>query len=636
MRKLQGWIALLFTLITAAVWLSVVINNSNRQQEILSNWNDAQMALVKNAASAVKSWMEVQLQNGVPTAQVEQDVFQRFIAPIHLLQSGDAWIYNRDHVIFDQSFDFPEEYRGKSIDQIFELQKTHGASNYGDVVQGVLNATEGTSWYIWLPEKGREFVAWTSIHLAGDTWTIGVSTPEPEILASSGLAQTLNREMFGVGAITLLLWGIYFFILREQKNSTDQMKMLEKSVDDQTALAQRVTSQSEELAQINAELGRASSAKDEFLANMGHELRTPLSTIIGLSYALQREVYGAVTEKQAQSLETILTTGQHLSSLINDILDLSKIQAGKMKMEARPVQISTLIDSSLTFIDQQAYQKSIKVSTRRDEQVSLIEGDELRLKQLLINLLNNAVKFTPEGGELGIEVHGEPEEQRVDITVWDTGIGIPPEELPRLFKPFVQLDGGTNRQFGGTGLGLSLVVRIAEMHNGSIEVASEVGKGSRFTLHLPWRGNDYPGQTDSSFIIQTLQQVARPEGRATIVVANSQAAECSLTCDFLSAVGYEVAASETGEDAVRMCKERHARLILANIQMPDNEGQSLIRLLSTSPGSAGLPLIALTSLSFVGARDLILRAGANEYLLKPIRLDHMAELVRTLLPVGEG
>jgi len=119
-------------------------------------------------------------------------------------------------------------------------------------------------------------------------------------------------------------------------------------------------------------------------------------------------------------------------------------------------------------------------------------------------------------------------------------------------------------------------------------------------------------------------------------VANSQAAECSLTCDFLSAVGYEVAASETGEDAVRMCKERHARLILANIQMPDNEGQSLIRLLSTSPGSAGLPLIALTSLSFVGARDLILRAGANEYLLKPIRLDHMAELVRTLLPVGEG
>ena len=637
MRKLQGWIALLFALITIALWSSVVINNNNRQEEILANWNEAQMVLVKNAASAVQGWMELRLQNGANQAQVEQEVFQRFIAPIHLLQTGDAWIYNRDHVIFDESSDFPDEYRGKSIDQIFEIQKAKGASHYTDVVQGVLNATEGASWYVWLPEKGREFVAWTSVHLAADTWTIGLSTLEPEILVNSGSEQTLQREMFGVGAITLLLWGIFFFMLRQQKNTSAQMKMLEKSVSDQTALARRVTSQSEELAQINAELGRASSVKDEFLANMGHELRTPLSTIIGLSYALQCQVYGPVTEKQAQSLETILSNGQHLSSLINDILDLSKIQAGKMKMDVRPLQLSTLLDSSLTFIDQQAFQKNIKVLARRDEQVSRIEGDELRLKQLLINLLNNAVKFTPEGGELGVEVTGELEEERVAITVWDTGIGIPAEELPRLFKPFVQLDGGINRQYGGTGLGLSLVVRIAEMHGGSIAVTSEVGKGSRFTLYLPWRGNDYQEQAeDSTLIIRTLQEVARPEQRAMIVVVNSQSSECQLLCDFFSAVGYEVAECEGVEDAVRLCKERQVGLILANIQMPDTEGLSLIRLLRNTPVSSALPLLALTSLTFPGARELVLQAGANEFLQKPIRLDRIAELVRSYLQADKG
>lgn len=165
MRKLQGWIALLFTLITIALWLSVAFNYNDRQEKILSNWNDAQMILVKNAASAVQGWMELRLQTGANVAQVEQEVFKRFIAPIHLLQNGDAWIYNRDHVIFDESSDFPDVYRGKSIDMIFDIQKANGASHYSEVVQGVLNATEGTGWYIWLPEKGREYVAWTSVKL---------------------------------------------------------------------------------------------------------------------------------------------------------------------------------------------------------------------------------------------------------------------------------------------------------------------------------------------------------------------------------------------------------------------------------------------------------------------------------------
>lgn len=636
MRKLQGWIALLFTLITIALWLSIAINYNDRQETILSNWNDAQMILVKNTASAVQSWMELRLQAGANVDQVDQEVFQRFIAPIHLLQNGDAWIYNRSHVIFDESSDFPELYRGKSIDMIFDIQKANGASHYSEVVQGVLNATEGTGWYVWLPEKGREYVAWSSVKLPNDTWTIGLSTPEPEILAFYGSQQNLQREIFGVGAITLLLWGIFFLILRQQQNASAQMKMLEKSVSDQTTLAQRVTSQSEELAQINAELAKASNAKDEFLANMGHELRTPLSTIIGLTYALQCQVYGTVTEKQNNSLETILNTSQHLSSLINDILDLSKIEAGKMKMEIRPIQLASLLDSSLTFIDQQAFQKNIKISIKRDEQVKVVEGDELRLKQLLINLLNNSVKFTPEGGQIGIEVSCELEEQRVAITVWDTGIGIAPEDMPRLFRPFVQLDAGTTRQYGGTGLGLSLVVRIAEMHGGSISVTSVVGKGSRFTFYIPWQGNDYQEYTEETTrIIRTLREVSRPEEKSLILMVNNQPADSQLLTDFLSAAGYEVITTGGVQDAIRLCKEHPPGLILVNTQMLDMEGQRILQLLRTTAVFSSIPIVVLTSLNLPGEREQILGAGANEYLQKPVRLDRMAELIRSLLTKSE-
>jgi len=242
----------------------------------------------------------------------------------------------------------------------------------------------------------------------------------------------------------------------------------------------------EELKKAKEAAEAANRAKSEFLATMSHELRTPLNAILGLSEALQEEVYGPLSERQLRSLRTIERSGRHLLSLINDILDVSKIESGKLELEIGPVSVESVSQASLGLIKQAAHEKRLRVSSTLDSAVTTIQADERRLKQILVNLLSNAVKFTPEGGEIGLEVVGDAEKEVVHFTVWDTGIGISPEEMARLFEPFVQLDSSLSRQHEGTGLGLALVSRLAELHGGSVTVESEVGQGSRFVVSLPW------------------------------------------------------------------------------------------------------------------------------------------------------
>ena len=249
--------------------------------------------------------------------------------------------------------------------------------------------------------------------------------------------------------------------------------------EERALLARRVEERTAELNIANAELRQAARAKDEFLAGMSHELRTPLNAILGISEALQEQVFGPLNEKQLRYVHTIEESGQHLLALINDILDLSKVEAGKVELQIGPVVIESVCQASLQFIKQTALTRSKSRSPRQlDSQVTTIQADERRLKQILVNLLSNAVKFTPEGGAGRAGTwwamwSGE----RVHFTVWDTGIGIAPEDIGRLFQPFVQLDSSLSRQYTGTGLGLSLVKRLAELHGGSVSVESAGGPG---------------------------------------------------------------------------------------------------------------------------------------------------------------
>ncbi len=238
------------------------------------------------------------------------------------------------------------------------------------------------------------------------------------------------------------------------------------------------------LRRAKEEAESASRAKSEFLALMSHELRAPLNAVLGLSEALREEVYGQLNEKQHRSLELIAESGRDLLGLINDILDMSKIEAGRMVLNLTDVPAAALCEASLRLVRQAAAHKQLSVHLTADPAVQNVHGDAQRLKQVLVNLLSNAVKFTPVGGAIGLEVTGDSARQTATFTVWDTGVGIAADDLPRLFQPFVQLDARLARRERGSGLGLTLVRHLVELHGGTLSVSSEAGHGSRFAVTL--------------------------------------------------------------------------------------------------------------------------------------------------------
>ena len=251
-----------------------------------------------------------------------------------------------------------------------------------------------------------------------------------------------------------------------------------------------------QLQQTYAELLQATRRKDEFLAAMSHELRTPLNAILGMTEILQEEIYGSINEKQMTALQTIENSGSHLLELINDVLDVAKIESGQVHLEISSISIASLCESSILFIQQQARKKNIQVDRVLPSNLPNIHVDERRIRQALINLLNNAVKFTPTGGQVTLEaMYPAPYEdnalsntvEHIRLIVRDTGIGISPEDILKLFQPFIQIDSALNRKYEGTGLGLALVKNIVKLHGGEVWVTSEVGVGSCFTIDLPCR-----------------------------------------------------------------------------------------------------------------------------------------------------
>ena len=252
--------------------------------------------------------------------------------------------------------------------------------------------------------------------------------------------------------------------------------------DELGALSANVNRMNEELRRLYTELEAASRHKSEFLANMSHELRTPLNAIIGFSQVLRDEMFGKVNEKQAEYLDDIISSGNHLLSLINDVLDLTKVEAGQIALEVRPFSLREALARGVVMVRERATDDGVQVELIADPEVDVVEGDERRIKQVIFNLLSNAVKFTPAGGAVDVSssrVNGE-----VRISVADTGSGIAPEDHQRIFEEFQQSGAGLEQR-EGTGLGLALSKRLVELHGGRIWLESELGKGSTFVFTLP-------------------------------------------------------------------------------------------------------------------------------------------------------
>ena len=393
-------------------------------------------------------------------------------------------------------------------------------------------------------------------------------------------------------------------------------------------LERRVADRTSELSLANAELSRVMQSKDDFLSAMSHELRTPLNAILGLSESLCEGVYGGLTDKQSKSINTIAESGHHLLSLINDLLDIAKIGAGKMDLDWTNSNLEDLCKSSIRFISGLASKKKISVSLFTDPIASIIHADQRRLKQILVNLLSNAVKFTEVGGHISLQTRSNPERNAIEISVTDNGIGISNSDIERLFRPFTQLDSKLSRQYAGTGLGLSLVLRLAELHGGSVEVKSELGKGSCFTVSLPWSESKshfpQPAPGYKNLDISTDRVAAKGP---LILLVDDNEINLSTVGDYLRAQDFCVILARNGLEAIQVVRERKPQLVLMDIQLPVMDGIDAISILRADPTLKSLPILALTSRAMVGDRERCIEAGANDYLTKPVQLKQLTHVI---------
>jgi PAS domain S-box-containing protein len=388
----------------------------------------------------------------------------------------------------------------------------------------------------------------------------------------------------------------------------------------------------ETMRRANLEMERALRIKDEFLANMSHELRTPLNAVMGISESLLEQTIGTLNEKQQKYIATINESGAHLLSLINDILDLSKIESGRMELNITDISVKSLFESSFRMVKEMALKKNITITFEEDARVQDMRGDPRRLLQMLVNLLSNAVKFTPAGGKAGVQVFADPDLNEIKITVWDTGIGIAEEDIPRLFQSFVQLDANLSRQYSGTGLGLMLVMQMARMHGGNIGVQSNLNEGSRFMVSLPWLLAERHELTAGKKTAKA--ESDRPSEKArvgNILLMEDTESIVMLVDDYLQAHGHRVLVARDGLSGLMMAEVEHPDLILLDIQMPGLDGFEVIAKLRADESLKNIPVIALTALAMSGDRERCLAAGMNDYMSKPIHLAELAQMIEQYL-----
>jgi len=364
-----------------------------------------------------------------------------------------------------------------------------------------------------------------------------------------------------------------------------------------------------QLERQSAALAVASQHKSEFLASMSHELRTPLNAIIGFSEVLLERMFGELNERQDDYLRDIWSSGKHLLELLNDILDLSKIEAGQMVLSRSKFAVRESLDYCLSMVRERALQQRVLLSLDVDPEIGLLDADRLRFRQVVLNLLSNAVKFTPEGGR--VDVRAFVRGQDLVVLVADTGVGVQAEDRERIFDSFQQ---GTHssEQVEGTGLGLTLSKRILELHGGRIWVESEAGKGSTFGIALP-AGSEEPAMEPAPQAGITLDPALGP--RPTVVVVEDDRRSFDLLRVYLEAAGARVVSAGDGEEGLDTVRRLNPAGVVLDILLPGIDGWEVLAQLKADPGTAAIPVIVVSMLDERG-RGFAL--GATEYLVKPV------------------
>jgi signal transduction histidine kinase/CheY-like chemotaxis protein len=484
-------------------------------------------------------------------------------------------------------------------------------------------------------ETNREPLA--AMHLSDETFVDYYGVPLIVKGEVKGVLEIYHRAQFEADPD----WLEFLEMLAGQAAiAIDNAQLFNSLQDTNAELECRVAERTAELNKTNAELERANRTKDEFLANMSHELRTPLNSILGLSESLMEQRRGVLNEHQQRSLETIESSGRHLLELINDILDLSKIEAGKFDFYPQSILLDEFCRSCLAFVKAQAFKKSITVTYIPEPSLAKIFADPRRLKQILVNLLINAVKFTPEQGHVILRASADLENDLIQFSVIDNGIGISTKDLQRLFQPFVQVDSSLSRQYEGTGLGLSLVQKLTDLHGGSVHVESEIGKGSSFTVKIPIGYNELEKLENIKFemTFSSQEQAEKTESsteivsrRGIILLAEDNVSSVLTIGEYLESYGYEIVVAHDGLEAIQKAEETQPDIILMDIQMPAMNGLEAMARLRAKARFAATPILALTALAMPGDRERCLLAGANEYMSKPVSLRLLKQTIENIL-----
>ncbi len=711
-------------------WYMLYIQIQSTRQTNIVAYQQTELELVRSMARSIELYVYEQMEilNRDDISEIEQEVLKNFIAPVRLLENGDAWIYTPEYVIFDKSQDFPEEYLNKNMAEIFAIQQKNGAAHYEDMTEAVMRAEEGTGWYIWLPEKGQEIAAWTPVTVNDYVWIVGVSTPLAEILDGTGANTQIGVLLTGMSITTvivvgfLLIWGVSLVKRRQVENALQASEQKRRLHVEQTPMAiiecdnlGRITawnhagkqifgySEEEALGQVAADLlmaeedesstnqmwrrlyaddGKASRsttinqtkdkemitcdwyntlllddegktvgitlmatdvteriererqiqiakeqaekatrAKSEFLSNMSHELRTPLNGILGYAQILKRE--RQLNNTQKDGLGIIYQSGNHLLTLINDILDLSKIEARKMELYPSDFHLGTFLDGMVGLMRMKSEEKDVLFKFETDSKLPIgLQADEKRLRQVLLNLLGNAVKFTSYGSvtlRVNVIDEIEPEDGGLPMNtlrfeISDTGVGMTPDQLKKIFLPFEQV-GDADQRAQGTGLGLAITRQLVSLMGGEVKVESEYGKGSIFSFEL-----SFPIiEAEMAYTQLDKGRIIGYEGTARKVLVIDDKLENRLVLrHMLSPLGFEIVEAENGAIGVEKAKEHIPDLILTDLVMPVMNGFEAVKKIRALPELEGVMIMAVSASVFDMDQEKSRVAGCDAFLPKPV------------------
>ncbi|RMH50845.1 MAG: response regulator [Zetaproteobacteria bacterium] len=438
-------------------------------------------------------------------------------------------------------------------------------------------------------------------------------------------------------------------LIRELRASKEAMERLNEE------LEERIMARTRELRMANEELVRASQAKSQFISNMSHELRTPLTSINGFSELLLDELFGPINEQQRTYLENILSSGNHLLELINGILDMAKIESGRMGLDLDRLDVRRVIEDVGRVLQGFATKAGVKLEFQVDDDVPYMLIDRTKFKQILYNLCSNAIKFSPEGGAVTVRASveeapgvGDDGEalRMLHVSVEDQGIGIAAKDIERIFNPFEQVESHHARRFEGTGLGLTLTRRLVELHGGTIGVTSEPGKGSCFYFDLPIEEGDgeealarierkqqkAPATAQESRPVQVTVKDRRkpvpvaPDAPLILVVDDDQGSQ-ELATLYLTEAGYRVCRASNGYEALERAREEHPFLIMLDVMMPGKDGWEVLQELKLDPATADIPVMMC---SVAEGQELGVALGATDYIAKPIDRKALAAKLASL------